>query len=228
MPDQSPIRILGIDPSTRCTGVALVEIDPERYMRQCGVQVLRWKELDALPDKGTITDRFARLRMMRADLALFLDYLADDFQIVSYEDPPQRGCDATSALNQAIGLLLGLSQFRESTIYDIHASTVKSVQGLAGAAHRSVDRSIPGAQEAKRKALKSLAVDWARSRCAFVASIRQDQDAIADAVAVALGAYNRYREEQYQVQMKSIKQGSFGLRCAPAPKKGLVPHGSIG
>lgn len=213
------IRVLAFDISTVDTGVVLLAIDPARHMSRAGVVVERQIRLLGIEGKGTLTERFERMRTARRDLSLFVASITCEIDILAFEQPFIRGGDTTAALFQAIGMMLGLSRFDGIPVYEIHTATVKKEQGLSRASFASVDKTIKGAQTAKIRALKLAAVEWGNKRVTLTTPLVAGQDAIPDAIAAGFGAFHKWQDEQYQKEITQAGQGTLNLRRSPQTRK---------
>lgn len=208
------IRVIGIDASTRDTGIVCLEVDLANHRSVTGVTARHYMRMIGIGSEKTITARFDRLRTARKEMALFLASLPE-IHLVGYEDPFMQGKDATCALHQAIGMFLGLGKFDDLPIYDVATSTVKKEHGTAGLSASSVDKTIRGAKDAKKRQLKQLGIDWANRRITFPLGPLTDQDAISDACGVAMAAFHKWQDEQYLKEQAASGQGRLTLRRAP-------------
>lgn len=208
------IRALGFDISTVDTGVVLLAIDPARHMSKSGVVAERSIRLRGMDDKGTLLERFTRIRAARRELSLWVSSIPNEIDLIGYENPFIRGGDTTAALFQAIGMLLGLSRFDDIPIYDIATSTVKKEQGTAALSNMS-PKNYPGGPAAKHRALKLAAVEWGNRRITFTTPLVEGQDAIPDAGAAALAAFHKWQNEQYLKEVAAAQQGTLKLRKSP-------------
>ena len=188
-------RVLALDISTSVCGAVLVHV-----FEDGAVKVLNFDAINAtaqratdrriatLRDQGAEMERFCRIRIAALNLRLIAQ--PGDFDHIAYEVPNQRGAGATAGLWQAIGAILErLQPTVPVPLIRIHASTAKAVVGTQ--AKRATGESASSLGE------KAAAIHWAQEMlsgqadaagqlCRLSSRYLADQEAIADAVAVAV------------------------------------------
>jgi Holliday junction resolvasome RuvABC endonuclease subunit len=208
------IVVLGLDPSTDVLGAALVEVTPT------GCRFLAWAALHpsltpADRKHGSLTEQVARIRSLRAGLAVWVSYVEPAFDAVAFEQPAGLSADrrggksfeTSRALDRATGALLALSHFAESPLVAVAVNSAKAVYGHANA---------------KRSVAKAAAMDWAHGThpegfCPFAGT--DELEAIADACAVAVAGGRRLLAEQRAKAAKTKPLFGPGSRGPCAAKE---------
>lgn len=160
--------VLGLDPSTTATGVAVLRISPR------SVEVLVSRSL--VPPRKA--QRWERIRDTRHQLAVLLSGLSVPLDLITYEIPFVRGGPATAALHGAVGAYLTLSQL----------AGIPDVPVRPNAAKAAVSAFLwPTPGERQRKRSKTAVIEAVNARLGL--ALQPDEDAVADAIAVALAGY---------------------------------------
>ncbi len=186
--------VLGLDPSTTETGVAVLRLTP----RSVDVIV----SCSLVPPRKA--QRWERIRDIRHQLAVFLAGLAVPLDLIAYEIPFVRGGPATAALHGAVGAYLTLSHFAGITDIPVRPNAAKA----------AVSAFLwPSPGERQRKRSKVAVIEAVNKRLGL--SLSPEDDAVADAIAVALAGY------QYHAKCK-IPPAPTPLQLAIRRKAGLA------
>lgn len=208
MPALTDTTILALDPSTEITGAAIVS-----FAAGGASTLSQWKEFNAC-HIGRATDLASRLRRIawtRRQLLTFVDSWPGAIDLVAYETDTERGHAASEALKMATGAYLTIYPLEGLPVVGITRQAACKASGtLSVYAQRSGTTTAERA--AKKRRLKLSVIEWANRRDTFDAGLREDQDAIADALAVARAAWNQQE----------------ALRLAPRPLFGRGSRGPRG
>ena len=185
------MTILALDPSTSTTGIALVE-----FVGYSVPTVLYHSAITA----GPKADRWTRIRETRNRLSRVLAYLPAAFDAVAYEVPFVRGQAATAALHQAIGAYLSLSGFAGFEALPIMPNSAKAALNACRFLPHYETSAEQVAGRAHGKALMIDAVNTMFGLC-----LRPDEDAVADAIGVALAAHKITSERHRITEAKRLQ-----------------------
>lgn len=212
------LTVLGIDPATNCTGVALVAFDA----KGCPTVLARAKLIATVPpaprtatdfDKGAACslriDKTARLlSAFVADLPFAIDFVAYERAFGTMA--------AAIEIHQATGAYLSISQLARVPKIKVYTQQVKAVCGNGRAVFaKNVDSK---AKKDKRDTLKALSVVWAREVLGLVGLADHDHD-ISEACAVACAGWKIwYKDEtlrQAKAAQKPLLGKGSGTKCEP-------------
>jgi Holliday junction resolvasome RuvABC endonuclease subunit len=200
------ITIAGIDPSTDATGAALV-----RFSSKGVPTLLSYASLigaDGACKKGSLEARFHRIRDIKLQLMQWISELPAAFDLVAYEAAFWRGDAASEAIPQASGSYLSIGAFSKADVVRVHGASVKAAYGnvLSGG---------------KREQLKQNCIVWANEQFGLSLSLDLDdkQDAIADAIAVAVAAWRIWAKEYEAEQRRLEDKARRAMARANARKK---------
>ena len=218
------ITIIGIDQSTKVTGVALIGFDaagkPTRHASasfdaaraHAAVRAslaVRYKEQTGqrLPRENADRARLNRLRLTREWMAAWLrTNEAMSVDAVAYEEPNMRGAGATGGIHQAIGAYLTLGFFTGMEVVRVHATTVKAVIMGGGGWFRAAGSNGSAAEKGKM-------VHWANDALALGGTPNDSgSQAEADACGVAAGAWRNIQKAEAGTAPKA-------KRAARTPKE---------
>jgi Holliday junction resolvasome RuvABC endonuclease subunit len=207
------ITIVGIDPSTDATGVALVRFSGKGVPTLLSSASLIGGDGEA--KKGSLEARFHRIRDIKLQMMQWIAELHGPFDLVAYEAAFWRGDAASEAIPQASGSYLSIGAFSKADVVRVHGASVKAAYGnvLSGG---------------KREDLKRNCIVWANQMFGLSLSLDLDdkQDAIADAIAVAVAAWRiwakEYEAEQARQQLKAQRSHSRAVagRAATSSRSG--------
>ena len=209
--------ILALDPSTDVTGVALVT-----FARSGDPLFCRCAAFHAPDVQGKdLAARIARIRIVRNDIEAWLTD-GPAFSHVACESFFHRGKDATEAGIMAGGSYLTLDAIADKPICLVTRSAACSA---AGCWHLFMEPrgETSREQEDKRRRLKAAVIAWANLAFSSCPSgwvrLNPDEDAIADALAVAVVAHSEIR----QATMAAIQRPLFGR--GSGTKRGVSSEG---
>lgn len=197
----TPVRIFALDPSTDVTGAVYVE-----YSQGNRPRLLAYAAIDATPAaKGSdLAARLARIRWTREHLYSFVGECST-INVLAYETDTGRGHAVSEALVMAAGVYLSIPLFDGIPIFDVTRQAGCIAADCLGI-YRSPKGKTSAEQTAKKARLKEAIVRWAQmafpaddaAPYLFVGDPRSE--AIADALAIASAAYNRYIGDQVATQ----------------------------
>jgi Holliday junction resolvasome RuvABC endonuclease subunit len=170
--------VLGIDPSTTATGVALVR----------GATVLAWSEFRGAECPGlrksdhTLEARFRRIRWIRREFTAWLHAQTHAIDLIAYETPFVRGDAAGAAIHQTIGGLITIG-----ILDGIEVRLVRQHEAKASVGKWAPKRTTTSADRAQASAEGKLQV-IAAVNLLYKLDLDMSQDAVADAIATARAA----------------------------------------
>lgn len=196
-----PLIILALDPSTDKTGAVVFEFTPLRARPLAAVCVSAPRDSDLHGD--TVERRFQRIAHLRQTLA---GWLAGQPVLdgVAYEIHIGRGQAASNAGSEAVGAFMTIPGNAQGRIWGIFVPTAKAVWG--GARLKSADSKLAVVRWARQE----FAKDWQEGG---IAPLSDNDDAIADALAVGVAAWGKWRaEEAARLAPKLVgrRGGKFG------------------
>lgn len=199
-PSESEIFVLGIDPSSSVTGVALVRAGLHTPPSLVGSAAIASKQKHVNPS----TALSLRIREITRTMELWLPaFPAAD--IVGYEKPffsPRTTNAATDGLLMACGAYLSCPLLHDLPQYPIPAVSAKAVYNGA---------------KLKREQAKPAAIKWAVSEFRIPTQSAAEMEAIADALAVAVATWGKWKEEkQAECQRPLFGPGSGKKRTKEA------------
>ncbi len=182
----SVFRVLALDPSTDVTGVVVLDFDrmgahlvraavAVRGVNEAGYGVGQGRSARAV---DTLSDRIQRIAHTRTCLE---SWLADcphigSLSACAYEFHTGRGGAPSEAISEATGAYMTIAPLPSLPHYRVNPMTAKAAWG--GAALVRADAKI-------------AVVRWARRE--FGLTLSDTDDAIADALAVAVAAFGQWR-----------------------------------
>lgn len=223
---ESALVLLAIDPSTDITGAALLSYEPATGQ----FAVLAAAGFDATAAIGTGADYPTRLRRIAWTRSQLRSWLADSpwtdggalIAQIAFEAPPPpsrliSGHRTAQAMAQAVGALLTLPMLVASSpaIIEVYRQSACKEAG-AGRAYTAPAGTTQAQKDAKRAALKAAVIDGVNARCRM--SLRPDQDAEADAIAVGMAACAKLWEAEIARRAKAAQKK---MRL-PATKKAVA------
>jgi Holliday junction resolvasome RuvABC endonuclease subunit len=193
--------ILALDPSTDVTGAAILTLEGElvAYDAFDGFELAGQP-----PSRHKLEDRLARICETRYALSHWL-VGQPACQAVAYETQSGRGHASSEALVMALGSYLTLTCLRGLPLIPVNRSAGCSVVG-ASKVYAEPAGTTPKERQAKRARLKAAVIAGVNARLGL--SLRPDQDAEADAIAVGLASLTKFAG-------KTTKKASV-----PAQRKG--------
>lgn len=217
--------VLGIDPSTDVTGVALVE------MPEIGeAKVLLYGSFDAtaaMKEKcksvkgkkvSAIGARILRIAWTRRQIICWLEIMLLNIDLVAYELGGGPGTQSDQAGDMALGCYLTIGSILGLPIEGVMRGSACSVAG-AHHVYREKAGSTSREKAEKRARLKAAVIAGINQRCGL--ELDESQDAEADAIAIAIAAGEAAWREQ-KVQKAAAAQGTLKLRRSPAKKEVAV------
>lgn len=178
------MTILILDPSTDKTGAVIGRLHPARLevlAAEC-ITAPRGKALHG----SAVEQRFQRIAYIRETLAGWLEN-QPPLDGVAYEIHTGRGQAASDAGSQSVGAYLTIPGTFSGRIWGIYVPTAKAVWG--GMKLRSADSKV----EVVRWARREFAGDW---EAHGLRPLSDDDDAIADALAVGVAAWGAWKREE--------------------------------
>ena len=179
------VYILGLDPSTDITGAALIKVSATGE-----VEVLTIRKLNAtaiLGTRSTLTARIQRIRWTRTMLSAWLNSFEYGIDEVAYEMDTQRGFASSEALKMATGAYLSLSTLDSVPVAGITRLAACGVAGCTKLYFEPVKGKSTAEIADKKARLKAAVIAWANARFPEL-DLQADDDAIADALAIAVKA----------------------------------------
>jgi Holliday junction resolvasome RuvABC endonuclease subunit len=196
----TPVRIFALDPSTDITGAVYVEYAGN------SPRLLAYAAIDATPAaKGSdLAARLARIRWTREHLYSFLAGCSP-IDVLAYETDTGRGHAVSEALIMAAGVYLSIPLFDGIPI-DAITRQAACIAADCLSVYRAPKGKTSAEQAAKKARLKAAIVTWAQmafpadDAAPFLLVGDPRSEAIADALAIAAAAYNRYIANQVATQ----------------------------
>jgi Holliday junction resolvasome RuvABC endonuclease subunit len=175
--------LLALDPSTDVTGAALFDLEGD------APHLIAYTAFDAFTLSGQprsragMIDRLERIAKTRHELAVWLTLQEVEPAYAAYETQSGRGHASSEALVMAVGAYLTISRLVRVPPIEVNRSAACAAVGAskvyaqpAGATNQERDE--------KRRRLKQAVICGVNSKLGL--SLREDQDAEADAIAVGL------------------------------------------
>jgi Holliday junction resolvasome RuvABC endonuclease subunit len=178
------MKILALDPSTDVTGAAIFSLDEGK------ATLVAYTAFDAFlltgqpKSRHKLVDRLERISKTRQALSAWLASQSE-VECVAYETQSGRGYAASEALVMAVGAYLTLSRLSRLEPIEVNRSSACASVGASRVYAQSAGTTAKE-KEAKRARLKQAVIAGVNQKLGL--SLREDQDAEADAIAVGLAA----------------------------------------
>lgn len=215
---ETALTILAIDPSTEITGVAIVRYtvvkSPSAWSSaEGGPGLTQWAAFNAC-HIGRVTDLTSRLKRISWTRQRLLSFVGDwcgAIDLVAYETDTERGHAASEALKMATGAFLTIYPLVGIPVVAITRQAACKASGTLSVYRQSAGKTS-AEKKAKKRRMKLAVIEWANRPDTFDAGLREDQDAIADALAVAQAAWDRERTMQEQQEVEARQPRLTGPR----------------
>lgn len=181
---ETTMTILALDPSTDVTGAAIFRLEDEQ------ASLVAYTAFDAFAltsqpkSRHKLVDRLERIAKTRQALSAWLA-TQPEVEAVAYETQSGRGYASSEALVMAVGAYLTLSRLTRLEPIEVNRSAACASVG-ASRVYAQPAGTTAKEKEAKRARLKQAVIAGVNQKLAL--SLREDQDAEADAIAVGLSA----------------------------------------
>lgn len=183
-PGKAGMIVLALDPSTADTGAAVCRFAMPKMEVIAAARCRPPKELKLTGDVDM--KRIQRVAYIRETLESWL-LTQDILDGVAYEMHIGRGQAASEAGSQTVGALLTIPGIPRCRQWRIYVPTAKAVWG---GNKMPTDVAKPAVVRWARQEFSS---DFEKNR---IAPLSDDDDAIADALAVAVAAWGKWRAEE--------------------------------
>ena len=176
--------ILALDPSTDVTGAAIFQLE------ESGATLVAYTAFDAFEltsqpkSRHKLVDRLERIAKTRQALSTWLA-TQPVVECVAYETQIGRGHASSEALVMAVGAYLTLSRLARLELIEVNRSSGCAAVG-ASRVYAQPSGTTAKEKEAKRARLKAAVIAGVNQKLGL--TLREDQDAEADAIAVGLAA----------------------------------------
>lgn len=176
------MKLLALDPSTDVTGVAIfdLEVSPPKLIAYTALDAF---VLSGQPkSRAGLIDRLERIAVTRMALSR---WLSDKPAIthVAYETQSGRGHASSEALVMAVGNYLTISRLVRVPPTEVNRSAGCAAVG-ASKVYAQPAGNTNAEKDEKRRRLKQAVICGVNAKLGL--SLREDQDAEADAIAVGL------------------------------------------
>lgn len=190
------ITIAALDPSTDITGAALVRFSGKGIPTVLSVGKFKGEA------KGTdLRARMERIRSIKLPFIAWFTSLPACVDLIAYEVAFWRGQAASEAIPMATGAYLSIKPLAGLEIIPVHGATVKAAYG----------NTLSGG---KREDLKQNCIVWANDQFHLGLSLDLDDgdDAIADACAVAVGAWRLWAQKYARAEREKAAREARNAR----------------
>jgi|GEM_PF-4098077 hypothetical protein len=186
MPDSPSITLLALDPSTDRTGAVILAGDLQKCRFITGNEFVGTARERV--GVSTLTAQNTRIYQIARALERWVQTMTHlALTAAAYEYHTARGGAPSEAISKATGAYLALHDLCTLPCYRIQPMTAKAVWG---------------GTRLRQGETKPAVVAWARRE--FGLPLLDDQDAIADALAVGLAAWGIWRKEELEKQQKPM------------------------